>query len=152
MAAADDSSTAVGSDAPPLLPWMRTLLQFAGGYNLLAALGMVVFYHEGCRLIGMDKPSPIMPVQLVGLLVGLFGVGYWMVARRPLENRGVLWLGFWSKLLGSLLSGYHVARGTLPPIFIPLVTLSDVIYLPPFFIIARRLDRLAIRAGESPVK
>jgi hypothetical protein len=66
-----------------------------------------------------------------------------------LENRTVLWLGFWSKLLGTLLCGYHVVRGDLPLSFVPLVAISDAIYLPPFFIIARRLDRLAIRTGEQ---
>ena len=50
-------------------------------------------------------------VQLVGILVGLFGVGYLLVARNPVENRNVLLLGFWSKALGSLLGIGYVAAG-----------------------------------------
>ena len=33
----------------PLKPWMRYLLCFAGCYNLLAGLSMLVFYHEGLQ-------------------------------------------------------------------------------------------------------
>ncbi len=149
MAEAANRPAEVLLPAPPLLPWMRLVLRVARFYNLSAALGMVVFYHEVSKVLGMPRPDPIMPFQLAGLLVGLFGVGYGLVARRPLENRNVLWLGFWSKLLGSLLCGYHVARGTLPLTFVPLVAISDVIYLPPFFIIARRLDRMAAEGGQS---
>jgi hypothetical protein len=146
MAIAEDSSAA------PLLPWMRLLLRVASIYNLWAGLVMVVFYHEASKILGMPRPTPIMPFQLDGLLVGLFGVGYWLVASRPLENRNLLWLGFWSKLLGTVLCGYHVARGGLPFSFVPLVAISDAIYLPPFFIIARRLDRFAIRTGEHEIR
>jgi hypothetical protein len=145
MAIAEDSPAA------PLLPWMRLLLRVASIYNLWAGLVMVVFYHEASKILGMPRPTPIMPFQLDGLLVGLFGVGYWLVASRPLENRNVLWLGFWSKLLGTVLCGYHVARGDLPLTFVPLVAISDAVYLPPFFIIARRLDRFAIRANEQEI-
>lgn len=152
MAAAENPHAEPRSPPPPLLPWMRLVLRIASIYNLWAGLGMVVFYHEVSKVLGMPRPTPIMPFQLVGLLVGLFGVGYWLVANRPLENRNVLWLGFWSKLLGTVLCYYHVARGTLPISFLPLVALSDLIYLPPFFIIARRLDRLAIRSGEREIR
>jgi hypothetical protein len=151
MAAAADHPAEPRLSPPPLLPWMRFVLCVASVYNLSAALAMVVFYHEVSKILGMPRPNPIMPFQLDGLLVGLFGVGYWLVASRPVENRTVLWLGFWSKLLGTLLCGYHVARGDLPLSFVPLVAISDAIYLPPFFIIARRLDRLAIRTGEQEI-
>ncbi|HEY1784151.1 MAG TPA: hypothetical protein VGG30_01335 [Pirellulales bacterium] len=143
MAVAEDSAAQRPLPSLPLLPWMRLVLRIASIYNLLAALAMVVFYHEVSKVLGMPKPKPIMPFQLDGLLVGLFGVGYWLVASRPLENRNVLWLGFWSKLLGTLLCGYHVIHGDLPLSFVPLVAVSDFVYLPPFYVIARRLDRLA---------
>ncbi len=129
---------------------MRWLLRIAGVYNLLVGLNLLLFYHELFKFLGLAKPIPIMFVQLVGLLVGLFGVGYLLVARRPLENRNLLWLGLWSKALGCALSFYHVALGSLPPLYVPIVIFSDLVYLPPFYLIARRLDILAqARAAES---
>lgn len=125
------------------MPWMRRLLWFVGGYNLLAGIAMIGLYHEGYKLLGVEKPHLNLPVQLVGILVGLFGVGYWLVAANPIENRNVLMLGFWSKALGSLFGVYYVVVGKLPLFFLAVLFVSDIAYLPPFAIILRRLYRLA---------
>ena len=127
----------------PLTPWMRRLLWFVGGYNLLAGIGMICLYHEGYKLLGLAKPHLNLPVQLVGILVALFGVGYWLVAANPVENRNLLMLGFWSKALGSLFGVYYVLAGKLPLVFLAVLLISDIAYLPPFAIIVRRLYRLA---------
>lgn len=128
---------------PPLTPWMKCLLWFVGGYNLLAGVGMLCLYHEGYQLLGMEKPTVNLPVQLVGVLVGLFGVGYWLVAANPVENRNILMLGFWSKALGSVLGIYYVLAGKLPWFFLAILLVSDIGYLPPFAVIIRRLNRMA---------
>src|SRR5579872_4787893 len=83
----------------PLLKWMKFLLRFVAVFNVLAGLFMLIGYHETYKIIGMNKPDISFPIQLVGILVGLFGVGYYLVAKNPVENRSVLMLGFWSKFL-----------------------------------------------------
>jgi hypothetical protein len=133
--------SASGEAAPPLAPWMKALLWFVGGYNLLAGVGMLAFYHEGYKLLGIVKPQLNLPIQLVGVLVGLFGVGYWLVAANPVENCNLLMLGFWSKALGSVLGLYYWAAGKLPPVFIVVLFFADIVYLPPFALILRRLYR-----------
>ncbi|MBX9790842.1 MAG: hypothetical protein K2Y37_18135 [Pirellulales bacterium] len=127
----------------PLLPWMRYLLRFVAVYNVLAGLVMLVFYHESFKFLGVQKPTMNLPIQLDGALVILFGVGYWLVQREPLDNRNLLRLGMWSKALGSLLGTYYVWVGKLPPVFFALLFVSDIIYLPPFWVMQRRIDRLA---------
>jgi hypothetical protein len=108
---------------------------------------MMVFYHECFKFIGVPKPHLMLPVQLVGILVGLFGVGYLIVARNPVENRNLLVLGFWSKALGSSLGIGYVLLGKLPPVFLVILFFADIMYLPPFWIIMQRLKALA--AGQS---
>ncbi|MGD9723865.1 MAG: hypothetical protein AB7O59_20885 [Pirellulales bacterium] len=132
----------------PLKPWMRWLLRFVGCYNVLAGFSMLVFYHEGFKLLGVAKPNLMLPLQLVGVLVGLFGVGYLLVARNPVENRNLLMLGFWSKALGSALGVGYVVLGKLPPVFLLVLFFADIMYLPPFWIIMRRL--YAIARSSSP--
>ncbi len=127
----------------PLLPWMRKLLVFVGCYNLLAGLTMIVFYHECFKFIGLPKPQLMLPMQLVGILVGLFGVGYLLVASNPIENRNLLLLGFWSKALGSAFGVGYVLLGKLPPVFLVILFFADIAYLPPFFLILKRLYGLA---------
>lgn len=133
----------IASENSCLRPWMKALLRFAGTFNILAGLSMLVLYHEGYKLLGLKKPDLVMPVQLVGILVGLFGVGYHLVASAPLENRNLLALGFWSKALGSLLGLYYLALGKLPITFLPVLILADIAYLPPFIAIMRHLRRCA---------
>ncbi|HUY89811.1 MAG TPA: hypothetical protein VMV10_13840 [Pirellulales bacterium] len=128
---------------PTLSPWMKFLLRFVAVYNVLAGVTMLCFYHESYKAMGVAKPELNLPIQLVGVLVALFGVGYWMVARRPVDNRNLLLLGFWSKLLGSVLGIYYVAVGKLPPAFLGVLLFSDIAYLPPFYVILRRLSAMA---------
>jgi hypothetical protein len=134
--------------AVPLAPWMRYLLWFVGGYNILAGIGMMVFYHEGFRFLNVDKPTLMLPLQLVGVMVGLFGAGYWLVAWNPVENRNVLTLGFFSKFLGSILGVTYVAIGKLPAAFLPILFFADIVYLVPFLLIMRRLYALARQNRE----
>jgi CDP-diglyceride synthetase len=133
----------------PLAPWMKFVLRFVAVYNVLAGVNMFCFYHESYKAMGVAKPELNLPIQLVGVLVVLFGVGYWMVANNPVENRNILLLGFWSKLLGSVLGIYYVSAGKLPPIFLAILFVSDIIYLPPFYVIIRRLFRLAAERGAA---
>jgi hypothetical protein len=129
---------------------MVRLLRFAGTFNLCAGLTLCVFYHEGFKLLALVKPEPVLYVQLVGVLVGLFGVGYHLVASHPLENRNLLMLGFWSKALGTLLALYHVALlGTLPWRFMAIVLFADIVYLPPFWIILRAIDRARSQTPQA---
>ena len=124
---------------------MRYLLWFAGCYNLLVGLSLVVFYHETFKTLNLfgEKPESMFFVQLFGILVGLFGVGYIVVARNPVENRNVLLLGLLSKGLGSVLGIGYVVLGKLPPAFLVLLFFADMIYLVPFGVILRRLQRAA---------
>ena len=127
----------------PLLPWMRFFLRLAGTYNLAAGASMVCFYHEGYKLVGIAKPELVLPIQTMGILVALFGVGYHWVASNPITNRNILVLGFWSKLLGPLMAFRYIVDGTLPGWFIIILVFSDLGYLPFFYVIIRRLRKFA---------
>lgn len=133
----------------PLRPWMRFLLRFAGVFNLMAGASMFSLYHEGYKLLGIPKPELVLPVQVMGILVALFGVGYLLVAQNPIENRHILTLGFCSKAFSSVLALSYVARGELPLGFSVVVFFSDIIYLPPFYIIMRRLNGQAAKSRHN---
>ena len=138
----------------PLALWMTILLRFAGTFNLLAGAAMISLYHEGYQLLGVPKPQLILPVQVMGILVALFGVGYHLVAANPIENRNILWLGWWSKALSSAMAlwyvtPWHVGGGRLPWWFALVVFFSDVIYLPPFYMILRHIQRVRRQAADS---
>jgi len=126
-------------------PWMRRVLRTAGWYNIVAGLSMMILYHEGFKLLGLDKPEMNLPIQLVGMLVGIFGVGYLMAARKPIENRNILLLGFLSKLFGPLLALGYIVGGQLPMAMIPILIVADIIYLAPFWMIYRECCRISLQ-------
>lgn len=129
-----------GTNEPLLAPWMHFVLKFAGYYNLLAGLAMMILYHEGYKMLGVAKPEFVLPIQLVGLLVAIFGVGYLMVDRRPALNENVLWLGMMSKLLGPLLALPWILSGTLPIAMLAVLFFADTIYIWPFWRIYRAIS------------
>lgn len=129
--------------------WMKFTLRFVAVFNVCAGLHMLVFYHETYKVIGMPKPEIQFPIQLVGILVALFGWGYYLVAKNPVENRNVLLLGFFSKFLGSVLGTAYVLAGKLPWTFVLVFFFCDIIYLPPFYLILRRLYAAAEQQREA---
>jgi len=129
------------SNKTTLAPWMHGVLKFAGYYNLLAGLAMMILYHEGYSMLGVAKPEFVLPIQLVGLLVAIFGVGYLMVDRQPSLNANVLWLGLMSKLLGPLLALPWIFNGTLPIAMLIVFFFADTIYVWPFWKIYQTIAR-----------
>jgi hypothetical protein len=128
----------------PLLPWMKFLLRFVAVFNIAAGAQMTLATKWTYWTIGMEEPKLDFPMKLVGILVAIFGYGYYLIARHPLENRNVLFLGMLSKGFGSVLGIYYILRGKLPFLpFFPVLFFADIIYLVPFWLILRRVDKLS---------
>ncbi len=132
-----------GTESQPV--WWRPVLMFAAAYNMLAGFAMLIFYHEGFAGLGLEKTSFNLPIQLVGMCVALFGIGYWIVSRNPAENRNVLLLGMLSKLIGPLLAVRYIMRGDLPAWILIVFFFADWIYLLPFWLIYSRCKKQAQR-------
>jgi hypothetical protein len=118
---------------------MRFVLRFAGTFNLLAGAYMIIFYHEGYKMVGAPKPELVLPVQIMGILVAMFGVGYHCVASRPVQNRDLLMLGLLSKAICAAAALLYVLDGQLPAWFAIVVFLADIIWTPFFWAIWLRL-------------
>ena len=132
--------------------WMTLVLRFAGGFNLLVGAAMVTLYHEGYKLLDASKPELVLPVQVMGILVALFGAGYLLTAADPWRNRNILLLGMLSKAVAGLLALTYVVTGDVPWWFAIVVFFADLIYVPAFWMILRRIDRLGLHlpsGGES---
>ena len=128
---------------------MRSVLRFGGWYNIFAGLAMICLYPQGFRLLGIPVPEVALPIQLAGVLVGVFGVGYLLVDRYPIENRNVMLLGLLSKSIGPLFAFFYIANGQLPLVMIPILFFADLIYLVPFWMIWKRIGEFSkSEAGE----
>ena len=117
---------------------------FVGGYNILAGIGMMIFYHEGFRILEHPQADADAAPAIGGRdgrTVRRRATGWWLW--NPVENRNVLTLGFFSKFLGSILGVTYVAIGKLPVAFLPILFFADIVYLGPFLLIMRRLYAIA---------
>jgi hypothetical protein len=134
---------------------MRTVLLLAAAYNFAWGTLAVLFPQATYSLAGLDTPpgAPLANAELwqwIGMILGVFGVGYAVASRDPLRHWPIVLIGFLSKLLGVLsalggvLSG-RLAAGTLVANFF-----NDVIWLVPFALILRRAAVAARAAANEP--
>lgn len=64
---------------------------------------------------------------MLGVLIGAFGVGYAVVARKPTRNRAIVWSGMIGKLGLILLGAMQFAAGTIEFRFFAL-GLGDLVF------------------------
>src|SRR5437660_12782253 len=103
---------------------MRTVLLLAAAYNLTWGTLAVLFPQATYSLGGMDTPpgAPLANPELwqcIGMVVGVYGVGYAAASRDPLRHWPVVLVGLLGKLfgvigvLGGVLSGRLAAAALL---------------------------------------
>ena len=134
--------------------WMPAVLLVAGGYNLLWGTWMMLFPARSFQLSGFDVPGkPLDYPQLwqgIGMLVGVFGIGYVLAAINPLRYWPVVFIGLVSKVLGGLATIFGVVAGQLRPEAVALAVFNDLIWWVPFFLILRRAYRAYFNEEEFP--
>lgn len=98
---------------------MSGWLKAAAVYNVVWGL-LTVFYPAWLfDLTGIETPSYPFIWQCVGMIVGVYGVGYWIAASDPYRHWPIVLVGFLGKLFGP--AGYvsgllfaGTALGSLP--------------------------------------
>lgn len=122
-------------------PWMKWVLRAAGIYNLAWGAYTVLWpnaYFDQAGLARLNHPEIW---QCVGMIVGVYGIGYWIAARAPFTHWPIILVGLLGKLLGPVGFLNAVWKGTLPwKAGLTNVT-NDLIWWAPFTIILWRAYR-----------
>ncbi len=116
-------------------PWMKWILLAASAYNLAFGLFAIVFPHAMFDMIGMEIPRYPELWQCIGMIVGVYGVGYAIAAFDPLRHWPIVLVGFLGKLFGPIGMAWAVSKGTLPIAFGIANVTNDLIWLVPFALI-----------------
>lgn len=119
-------------------PWMRHVLVAAGIYNLAWGALTVGLPHWLFDLTGMERPNYPFIWQCVGMIVGVYGIGYLAAASDPLRHWPIVLVGFLGKIFGPLGYAMGVARGDVPPAFGWTLPTNDLIWWIPFALILVR--------------
>ena len=115
--------------------WMSLCLLAAGAYNLLWG-GLTVLWPDWLfSLTGLEPPRYPFIWQCVGMIVGVYGIGYLAAARDPLRHWPIVLVGLLGKIFGPL--GYlgGILQGTVPAAFGVTLPTNDLIWWVPFAMI-----------------
>ena len=121
------------SATPPTAPaWMTRWLVAAGIYNLAWGALTVLVPNWLFDLTGMERPLYPFIWQCVGMIVGVYGIGYLAAAPDPFRHWPIVLVGFLGKIFGPL--GYFagVLDGTVPPAFGVTLPTNDFVWWVPF--------------------
>ena len=71
-------------------------------------------------------------LQVLGMMVGVFAYGYWLVARDPVRYADFIWIGLAGKLFGISGFLFYAFSGVLPWNMGWMILFNDVVWLPAF--------------------
>ena len=114
---------------------MKWMLIAAGIYTLAFGIFAIAFPNSMFNLIGMEPPKYPELWQCIGMIVGVYGVGYIIAAFDPARHWPIVLVGFLGKVFGPIGMAWAVARGTLPFAFGIANVTNDLIWLIPFALV-----------------
>ena len=111
-------------------------------YNAVWGSAVVLFPATVLWIAGLTGTSAVVPlVQVMGMMVGVFAYGYYLLARDPMRYCGFIWIALAGKTLGPLGFVYSAATGTLPWSFGWICLFNDLIWWPAFWSFALKHAR-----------
>jgi small multidrug resistance pump len=115
--------------------WMRWVLIAAATYNLLWGLLAILFPSLPFQWIGIEPPNYPSLWQCIGMIVGVYGVGFAIAATDPIRHWPIVLVGFLGKLFGPIGFAWAVSRGELPWLAGLTILTNDLIWWLPFGLI-----------------
>jgi hypothetical protein len=127
---------------------MGRVLWAAAAYNLFWGLIVVQFPSRPFEWIGVEVPNYTCLVQCIGMIVGVYGVGYAIAAGDPMRHWPIVLVGLLGKLFGPIGFVWAVSRGELPWMAGLTIVTNDLIWWVPFgMILARALSGAMMNRG-----
>jgi MFS family permease len=116
--------------------WHRTLLKAAAVYNLVWGAVAIAFPMLLFKLVGMD-PLPNYPElwQCIGMIVGVYGIGYWIAASDPVRHWPIVLVGLLGKIFGPIGFVQAVLADRFPLAMGLTILTNDLIWWVPFSLI-----------------
>lgn len=123
------------SDVPR---WMFVVLLAAGGYNLVWGAWVIFFPMAGFDLAGMPRPNYPQLWQCIGMIVGVYGVGYLIAAFDPVRHWPIVLVGLLGKVFGPIGFVWNALNGSFPWWAGVVNLTNDLIWWVPFALILHR--------------
>jgi hypothetical protein len=119
----------VGTNEPP---WLRVALVAAGIYNLAWGAWVVLLPEELFTWAGIAPINYPQIWQCVGMIIGVYGVGYLIAAQDPLRHWPIVAVGLLGKVFGPIGMLWSVKHGALPAGMAWICLGNDLVWWWPF--------------------
>lgn len=128
--------------------WMRPVLIAAGVYNLLWGAWAISWPQGYFRSAGMPDINYPQIWQCVGMIVGVYGIGYIIAASNPVRHWPIILVGFLGKLLGPIGFLQNAISGVWPWKMGWINVTNDLIWLIPFALILQHAWKMERTKNE----
>lgn len=120
--------------------WMKNVLRVAAVYNLAWGAWVVLFPQHFFALVGMEPMNHPMVWQGMGMVIGVYGIGYWWAAQDPVRHWPIVAVGLLGKLLGPIGFFINYFSGQVPFGFFYTLITNDFIWWIPFVVILKKAN------------
>ena len=119
--------------SPTSLPrWTFWCLRLAAVYNVVWGVAAILFPSAFFLAIGMEPPNYPALWQCIGMIVGVYGVGYWIAAADPVTHWPIVLVGLLGKIFGPIGFVWCAIRGEFPWSLGLTILPNDVLWWLPF--------------------
>lgn len=129
--------------------WMVRVLLVAAAYNIAIGIWAVLWPGQWFELSGMAPPLYPDIWRTVGMIVGVYGIGYLIAAANPFRHWPVIFVGLLGKVLGPLGFVSALIGGTLPLRAGWLLLANDLVWWVPFGLILWGAVRAHLGLGAA---
>lgn len=112
---------------------LRLAFRAAAIYNIVWGVVVIIFPNLFFDLAEIPRINYPFLMSGIGMFVGVYGYGYWVVANDLARYPQLVVIGFLGKTLGPIGWVYTVMQGLVPARTLMVNLFNDLIWLP-FFI------------------
>jgi small multidrug resistance pump len=111
----------------------RAVFRLAAVYNVAWGAVVVLFPNLPFDLFGIPRLNYPFLMGGIGMMVGVYGYGYWVVSREPRRHPELVVIGLLGKTLGPIGWAWNVWLGAIPARTLWINVFNDLIWIP-FFV------------------
>lgn len=119
--------------------WMGICMKIAAIYNMIWGAWVVLFPDQFFDWVGMETLNHPMVWQGMGMVIGVYGLGYWWASYNVYRHWPIILVGFLGKIFGPLGFVFNYLTGSVPFAFFFTLITNDLIWWIPFGIILWRV-------------
>ncbi len=128
---------------------IKTLFLIGGIYDVVLGVVFCLFFKPIYNLYSAALPNHDGYIQLPALLIAVFGIGFFYVAKDPVKNSAIIVMAILMKLVYIAVVVGHKLLGDMPGPYLPFAVMDMVFVI--LFVSACtsicRLDREGLQAG-----